>query len=274
MNMELPFNSEQLEEYRKGTERIVEYVSGFIRDSFGNVREEHAEEKSKNSLVSEVDRKAEDLLVSRLRQLIPAAGFITEEETIAQIAGELYWVIDPLDGTTNFLYGVPAISVSVCLKYRGKAIIGVVSDIMQNATYSAQAGGGAFKNQSPIHVSTRQNIETALVATGFPYQSGSELDAHLKIVGEFVKKSRGVRRLGSAAIDLAYVAEGIFDIYFEFHLNEWDTAAGMLLVREAGGICSDRLGNRNYEMGTEIIAGNKLIYDSAFELISGILNNK
>lgn len=258
------------------TVELVQPVAQYILESFGDIRIENAKEKSKNSLVSHIDINAEKQLVKGLTQIIPEAGFVTEEDTVARGSKSLYWVIDPLDGTTNFLFGIPAVSISIALKKEGKTVMGVIHHVNSGDTYHCILGGGAWKNEKRIAVSQRKTIEESLVATGFPYESGDFLPVQMKLIEYFIKQSRGVRRLGSAAIDLAYVAEGIFDIYFESGLNEWDTSAGILLVREAGGHSGDLEGNLEYEAGEHILATNSYLYHPALQVIqktrSGLLD--
>lgn len=224
-----------LEEVLKVTEQAAE----FIRSQAGKVTAEKIEIKSKNSLVSFVDKQAEEMLVEGLSKIIEDAGFITEEETITSGKSEYTWIIDPLDGTTNFLHQIPIYSVSIGLLHEDEIILGVVCDIERKETFYAWKGGGAWCNGQSIHVSVRTEITDAVVATGFPYASKDVSPELMGIFDYFLKNARGIRRLGSAAIDLAYVACGRFDAYYETNLNAWDMAGGILLVREAGGTVTD-----------------------------------
>ena len=242
-------------------------VGDFIAQAFGKIQQQHALEKDTNSLVSEIDVGAEHMLVERLRGILPEAGFITEEKTTYDTHPIYNWIIDPLDGTTNFLFGVPHVSISVALKVQGVAHVGVVHHVLSKATYVAVKDHGAYKNGAQIRVADRKVLGSALVATGFPYVPHDFLPHQLEIIQYLVAHSRGVRRLGSAAIDLCMVAEGIFDIYFESSLNEWDTSAGMLLVREAGGIASDFKGYKAYEDGQEVIAASSYLHPIMLDLI-------
>lgn len=266
----MSLSKEQLYEVLKSAINAVQQAGDYIHSQFGVISILHADEKSLNSLVSIVDKTAEEMLVKSLGAILPEAGFITEESTTFQERKTLSWIIDPLDGTTNFLFGVPVISVSVALKQKEETVLGIVLDITRSQMFNAIKGGGAFINNVPIQVSQRKEVSDALIATGFPYHADYRLDGQLKMVEYFVRNTRGVRRLGSAAIDLAYVACGIFDVYFEYHLNEWDTAAGMLLVREAGGICSDMQGNLSYETGQEVVAANKFLHNTALNIIQAM----
>jgi len=265
----MSLSQDQLKSVLQAATNVVTEAGDYIQSQFGVIGIHQADEKSLNSLVSIVDKTAEEMLVAGLGKILPEAGFITEESTTLQERKALSWIIDPLDGTTNFLFGVPVISVSVALKEGETTVVGIVLDITRRQLFSAIKNGGAFNNGTPIHVSQRDSLDAALVATGFPYHADQKLNGQLKMVEYFVKHTRGVRRLGSAAIDLAYVACGIFDLYFEYHLNEWDTAAGMLLVREAGGLCSNMDGDLSYELGQEVIASNGLLHQE----IQGIVNS-
>ncbi len=199
------------------------------------------EYKGQSDLVSYVDRETEQLLVAGLRALLPEAGFLTEEGTVAASTTPLRWIIDPLDGTTNYLHGLPCYAVSIGLEAAGAIVLGVIYDPSRDELFHATRGGGAFCNGRPLRVTPgtaalEAPLGRALIATGFPYTQFAGLAAYLQILADFMAQSHGVRRLGSAALDLAYVAAGRFEGFFEYNLNAWDVAAGVLLVREAGGL--------------------------------------
>jgi myo-inositol-1(or 4)-monophosphatase len=239
---------------------VTEEAAGFIRSQAGKVTAEDIITKSRNSLVSYVDQTAEEILVKGLGDIIPGAGFITEEGTVTQQKAEYTWVIDPLDGTTNFLQQIPVYSVSVGLVYNDEIVIGIVSDVQQKETFYAWKGGGAWCNGKKISVSARTEVQEAVVATGFPYASRDVLPQLTSVFEFFLKNASGIRRLGSAAIDLAYVACGRFDVYYETTLNPWDIAGGILLVQEAGGIVSDFSGQQNMMENGQIIAAPQQIH--------------
>lgn len=223
--------------------------------------------KGHNSLVSYVDQTAEQALVSRLSRLIEGAVFLTEEETIAQETGDWRWIIDPLDGTTNFLHGIPCYSVSVALQQMNQTVIGIVYEINHDELFYAWKDGGAFLNQKPIHVKATTSLADTLIATGFPYYDYSKTSNFLEVLELLMQKTRGVRRMGSAAVDLAYVAAGRFDAFFEYSLHPWDVAGGAFLVQEAGGWLGDFKGQDNYLFGKEMIACSKAIQPVFFPLI-------
>ena len=225
------------------------------------------EEKFKNNLVSEVDRNAELILVEGLSKIIKQTGFLTEEQTVEQTKQEWLWVIDPLDGTTNFLRGVPAYAVSVALMQHDAVVVGLIYDCVQNHLYTAIKGKGAFKNETPIRVNQNTVFEQSFMATGFPYYDFSKAQAYLKVFEHIMHHTLGMRRLGSAALDLCHVATGMYDAYFEYSLHPYDVAAGALLVQEAGGTVTDFSGQDGYIFNQQIIAGNQAIHTKVLELI-------
>jgi myo-inositol-1(or 4)-monophosphatase len=247
--------------------KVTDAAAEFIRSEAGKVEREQIEIKSRNSLVSYVDKQAENILVEGLTRILPDAGFITEEGTVAQKTSEYTWVIDPLDGTTNFLHQIPVYSVSVGLLHEDQIILGVVCDIAHRETFYAWKGGGAWCNGHPIHVSNRNSIEESLVATGFPYASKDVLPQLTQVFDYFLKHARGIRRLGSAAIDLAYVACGRFDAYYENSLNPWDIAGGIIIVREAGGIVSDFAGREDMLQNGQVVAAPATLHTEVSERI-------
>lgn len=217
------------------------------------------ESKGLHDLVSYVDKESEKRIISALQVLLPESGFMAEEGT-TDIHGERFnWVIDPLDGTTNYIQGLPIYAVSIGLLDRDELVLGVVYEVGRDECFYAWKDGGAYLNGESIRVSDRNNIHDALLATGFPYSEFSQLDEYLKFLKWAMTEARGVRRLGSAATDLAYVAAGRFDAFWEYDLKPWDVAAGAVIVKEAGGIVTDYKGENNFLFGREIIATNGLI---------------
>jgi myo-inositol-1(or 4)-monophosphatase len=240
---------------------LVREAGLFIRKEAQSFRQEETQLKSTNQLVSYVDVTAEKMLVEGLKRLTPSAGFITEENTVAENAGAgQVWVIDPLDGTTNFIHGVPVFSVSVGLMSGGRLSGGIVYEISRDECFYAWKGGGAWCNEKKISVSQTGRLEDALLATGFPYYDYGRLDGYMALLKEMMRQTRGLRRLGSAAVDLAYVACGRFDVFFEYSLSAWDVAAGALIVQEAGGKVCDFSGGDDFLFGKEIIASNPFLY--------------
>lgn len=246
---------------------VVTGTGDFIREQLGKVKAEAIEEKALNSLVSYVDKEAEQQLVGGLGKLLPEATFLTEEETVAQQEGDLRWIIDPLDGTTNFLHQLPIFSVSVALQQKGKTVIGIVYEINQDECFYAWQGGGAFMNDQPIRVSSNANLADSLTATGFPYYDYDKMEAYMSVLQHFMRHTRGIRRLGSAAVDLVYVACGRFDFFYEYSLNAWDVAGGAFIVQEAGGKVSDFQGGDNYMFGKELIASSSNLFPEVLEVV-------
>lgn len=215
--------------------------------------------KGMHDLVSYVDQESERRIVSQLQQLLPESGFIAEEGTIDKKGEEFNWIIDPLDGTTNYIQGVPIYCVSIGLLHYDELVLGVVYEVGRDECFYAWKGGGAYLNGELIHVSTRSDIHDALLATGFPYSDFSRMEEYMEFLKWAMQHARGVRRLGSAAADLVYVACGRFDAFWEYDLKPWDVAGGALIVKEAGGTITDYSGGNNYLFGKEIIASNVVL---------------
>lgn len=249
---------------------VIRPTSQFIKSQVDQVSSEDIKEKEMNSLVSYVDKEAENQLVDGLSKLIADAGFITEEDTIDQKGKTFTWIIDPLDGTTNFLNKVPHFAISVALQKDNKTILGVIKEVNSGEEWTAIKGKGAFLNGRKIKVSTKAFNET-LVATGFPYSNDHDYDAYFEIMKHWLTNTRGVRRLGSAALDLCYVACGRYGAYYEATLNAWDVAAGALIVNEAGGKVSDFSGGGDYLFGGEILATSPQIYNTVLEIIQEVI---
>jgi len=246
------------------TTRICEFLfhtGDFILDEMNKLRETDIETKSLNNFVTYVDKQAETRIMEELSCHVPEAGFIAEESP-GLPTKELNWVIDPLDGTTNFIHGVPIYSISVALMEGTEVILGIILEINHKECFYTWKGSPSFLNGKIIKVSEAALLSDCLLATGFPYYDFDRLDAYLSVFRNFMETTHGIRRLGSAAADLAYVACGRFDGFYEYGLNPWDVAAGCLLVENAGGkICDFRLGD-DYIFGKEIIATNKNVFDN------------
>jgi myo-inositol-1(or 4)-monophosphatase len=240
--------------------KIVTDTGDFIRNEVGKVRRGDIEEKSLHSLVSYVDRTAEEQLVSGLADILPGSAFLTEEATIAQLHGTYRWVIDPLDGTTNFLHQLPCFAVSVALQEQGHTILGIVLEVNRKECFYAWRGAGAYLNGARISVSDTGNLRDSLVATGFPYHDFTKVRPYFEVMEGLMRDTRGLRRYGAAAVDLAWVACGRFDAFFEYALSPWDVAAGNFLVQEAGGVITDFRGADACDDGREILAANPRLH--------------
>ncbi|GGF03306.1 inositol monophosphatase family protein [Hymenobacter cavernae] len=247
---------------------VARRAGQFIRQEAASFDLGSVESKGFHDLVSYVDKQSEKQLVDELRQLLPEAGFITEEGTEgAERAENLNWIIDPLDGTTNFIHGLPAYCVSIALIQGAELVIGVVYEITRDECFRAALGAGAFCNEKPIHVSAANDLHNTLIATGFPYYKFDKLDGYLQILSQFMQNTQGIRRVGSAAMDLAYVAAGRFDCYFEFNINSYDVAAGILLVREAGGRVTQFTIDGDPVFSREVVATNGHIHEATQDII-------
>jgi myo-inositol-1(or 4)-monophosphatase len=253
---------------------ISERVAVFILSQVEKVSAKDIVEKEKNSLVSYVDETAEKMLVQELSELLPDAGYITEEKTIAQESKNLTWIIDPLDGTTNYLQQIPHYSISVALLADNEIVVGVVYDVAMKECFYAWKSGGCYSNDRKIEIAQKDDISQAIIVTGFPYNAAYDTQSYIQIFTHWIENARGIRRFGSAALDLAYVASGRLDAYYESSLNAWDLAAGILLVREAGGVATDFNGEHDSLNSGNIIACNKNLYKDIYNPIQKYLINK
>jgi myo-inositol-1(or 4)-monophosphatase len=215
--------------------------------------------KEFNNLVSYVDKEAERRFVEGLMVILPKAGFIAEEGT-GQRSDDYNWIIDPLDGTTNFIHGIPVFCTSVALERKGEILLGVIFDPNHKECFAAAKNQGASLNGKAIHVSKSKELSHSLIATGFPYYDFGKQDAYLNLLKAMMQETRGVRRLGSAAIDLAYVACGRCEAFYEYALHPWDIAAGIIIVEEAGGKVTGFPGSDDPLFGKDIIASNTQIH--------------
>ncbi len=253
------------------TKQVVNLTRGvgkFITQEAQKFSEKDVEVKGEHNFVSYVDKTAEKMLVQELSKMLPEAGFIAEEDQALQRAGRFNWIVDPLDGTTNFIHGVPLFSISIALTDGDEIVLGVVYEINLEEAFYAWKGSPAFLNGREISVSKSPDLDSSLIATGFPYYDYSLLDAYLKLFKDLMKTSHGVRRLGSAAVDLAYVAAGRYDLFYEYGLNPWDVAAGALVVKQAGGLVTGFKGKNDFLFGKTIVASNKSIHNEFLTKLS------
>jgi len=223
--------------------------------------------KSNADYVSEVDRAAENVIIQTILDVYPDHEILAEESG-SQGESEFLWIIDPLDGTTNFLHGVPQYSVSIALQHNGILTQGVIYDPTKNDLFTATRGRGAFLNDKRIRVSKCDQLADSLIGTGLPYSNMTHLDAYMNILRDVIQKTAGLRRPGSAALDLAWTAAGRYDAFFETGLKPWDMAAGCLLVTEAGGMIGDLQGNESYLKSGHICAGNSKIFAQLLQVIA------
>lgn len=249
------------------TIEVVRSVGETIRDERKKLVLSSIESKGLHNYVTHVDKLAEEQLVSGLEQILPEAGFIAEEGTSTKKGDEFQWIIDPIDGTTNFIHGIPAYSISIALLKGSELVLGVVYEINADEMFYAWKGSKAYLNGIEISVSQETDMHRSLVATGFPYSEYEGVDQYLKILKDFMQETSGVRRLGSAAVDLVYVACGRFESFFEYGLNPWDVAGGAFIVEQAGGEVSDWNGGNKHVFGATILASNKNLHAKNLDII-------
>jgi myo-inositol-1(or 4)-monophosphatase len=242
-------------------------VGIFIYEESKKITSGQVEVKGNHDFVTYVDKEAERRLIEKLKKIIPEAGFIAEESPELKAGDDFTWVIDPLDGTTNFIHNIPIFSISIALMYKKELISGVIYEINRDECFYAWKDGGAFLNGNSIKVTNTSTLNDSLLGTGFPYYDYNQLDEYLQLFKYFMKNTRGVRRLGSAAVDLAYLACGRLDGFYEYGLNPWDVAGGILIVKEAGGISCDFNGGDNYLYGKQLISSNKKIHNGLLQCV-------
>jgi len=233
-----------------------------------DVHEHMAEEKSDNNLVTFVDKESERRFVEGLSALLPEAGFVAEEGTGVRNESGLNWVIDPLDGTTNFVHGMPVWCTSIALCDGNKPILGVIFDPNSDECFTAWKGGGAYLNNKPIHVSKITTLQQSLFATGFPYYNFGREEEYMLLFRDMMHSTRGLRRLGSAALDMAWTACGRVDGFYEYCLQPWDVAAGCIIVEEAGGRVSEFNGGDNPVFGQDLVCTNGHLHEDMLKTIA------
>jgi myo-inositol-1(or 4)-monophosphatase len=256
--------------------QISKEAGKLIRNAFGKT---HSVEFKTNelNLVTETDKASEKLITDFIRKKYPSHGILAEEGSEFNKSAEYLWVIDPLDGTTNFAHGLPIFSVSIGVQKNGETIAGVVYDVMRDVIYSAEKGSGSFENGSKINVSKNNDLNLSVLVTGFPYDIKENPDKAYERFIAYLKQARGIRRLGSAAIDFCYVATGVFDGFWEVSLHPWDLCAGKLIVEEAGGIVTDFDGNKIDIYSTclagrqeRILATNGLVHQKMIDVMKNV----
>ncbi len=245
-------------------------AGGIINRATQNLDLLHVSRKAHSDYVSEVDNTAEDAIINVLLEAYPNHSILAEESGARgdPSKSEYQWIIDPLDGTTNFLHGFPQYAVSIALKHRGVLTQAVVYDPSGNELFTASRGRGAYLNDHRLRVSKRDQLSDCLIGTGFPFREFSHMNAYLAIFKDIMPKVAGIRRPGSAALDLAYVAAGRYDGFWELKLSPWDIAAGCLLITEAGGLVGDLEGNDTYMQSGHIVAGNPKIFGQLLRVIT------
>ena len=244
-----------------------------LKERFRKLCPSMIDEKAKNDFVTEADKKSEEIIKSHIRSHFNNHDILAEESLAERSASHFLWIIDPLDGTLNYIHGLPCFAVSIALEIEGELAVGLIYEPLRENIYSAIKGQGAFKNGKRIHVSHSNTLNTSLVATGFPFRIKDIIDNYLKVFKELFMHATGIRRGGSACLDLAYTAEGIFGGFFECALSPWDMAAGALLVKEAGGEVTDFHGGNQYLKTGNIIAGSKGVHQEILKIIQEVFKN-
>ncbi len=255
-------------------QEIAKDTGNFIREERKKLSNKDVEIKDKSSLVTYVDKEAEKSIVSAVKKLIPESGFVTEEGTASHENEKFKWIIDPLDGTTNYIHGINPYSVSIALMEDDEIILGVVYEVSLDEQFYAWKGSPAYLNGKEIHAPEIAKTENTLIATGFPYYNFERMEDYIETMKYFMRESRGLRRLGSAAVDLSYVACGRFDAFFEHALHAWDVAAGVFILQQAGGKVSDFNGGENWLYGGEMVAAGKAFYPEFYKVVHKYLGEK
>jgi myo-inositol-1(or 4)-monophosphatase len=239
----------------------------YLVESLGNVRQVQVKKGEERNLVSEIDQTAERTIIRMVHERYPDHAILAEESGGQETGADTTWVIDPLDGTTNFLHGVPIFSVSIGVEHRGELVLGVVYDPNRDELFTAERGKGAFLNGRKLQVTSTPDLLHSLLVTGFPYDITANPDFVVERFVALLMEAQGLRRLGSAALDLCYVAAGRFDGFWEVALQPWDMAAGTLLVREAGGLVTDFAGAPASIRGKQVLASNGIIHEAMLRVV-------
>lgn len=253
---------------------IARKAGNFIRAEQKKITDREVEIKSVASLVTYVDKTAEKMIISALKELIPESGFVAEEGTAGSNHEKYTWFVDPLDGTTNYIHRLAPHSVSIALAENNEMVLGVVYEVGADEMFYAWKNSPAFLNGEEIRAATATKPENTLIATGFPYYDFDRIDDYIEALKYLMKNTRGLRRFGSAAVDLAYVAAGRFDAFFEHALHAWDVAAGVFILQQAGGKTTDFNGGNNWLFGGELIAASNNFFEPFYEIIHRYLGNK
>jgi myo-inositol-1(or 4)-monophosphatase len=250
-----------LENLCKKTREICLDVADFMRTQQEKIQTDHIENKGIHDFVTYVDKTSEEKLIHALQPLLPEAGFIAEEGTTTKRGKVFNWIIDPLDGTTNYIHKLSPYAISIALMENDEIVMGVVYEVGLKECFYSWKGAPAYLNGREISVSNAESIQDSLIATGFPFTNYSQLDRFMRSLKYFIENTHGVRRPGSAATDLAYVACGRFDAFYEYSLHAWDVAAGAFLVQQAGGkVCDFSMGD-NFIFGEQIVASNSKVHE-------------
>lgn len=266
-------NTENLNSYLAVAREAALRAGVVLKERFRKLCPSMIDEKAKNDFVTEVDKKSEEIIKDHIWSYFNNHDILAEESLTERSASHFLWIIDPLDGTLNYIHGLPCFAISIALEIEGELAVGLIYEPLRENIYSAIKGQGAFKNGQRIHVSHSNTLNTSLVATGFPFRIKDVIDNYLRVFKELFMHATGIRRCGSACLDLAYTAEGIFGGFFECSLSPWDIAAGALLVKEAGGVITDFNESNQYLKTGNIIAGSKGVHQEILKIIQKNFRN-
>ena len=249
-----------VEAARRGSKVLLKY--------WEKLDKSHADLKSRNDWVSTADRESEREIIATIRDLSPGDSFLGEESGVSKGKSDRTWIIDPLDGTSNYLQHYPVWSISIALKTGGEITTGVIYEPLRDLFFTAEKGSGAFRGDTRMQVSDQQKVEGAFLATGFPFRAQDYVSVYVRIFEDIIRVAKGVRRAGSAALDLAYTAAGVYDGFFELHLAAWDVAAGSLLIREAGGLMTDFSGGDRWLERGNVVGAAPAVHADLLRLIN------
>lgn len=241
-----------------------------ILNSLGRISKDDVSMKQASDFVTRVDKDSEQIIIKTIKNSFPDHSFLAEESGKESDSEHYRWIIDPLDGTTNYIHGYPMFSVSIALEYKGEIILGVIFDPLRNEIYTAEKGRGAFLNGKPVKVSSVSSLKNSLITTGFPFRKKEMIDMYLKLFRNIFYKVSDIRRAGSAALDLAHLACGRCDGFFEIGLSPWDIAAGSLLIKEAGGVVTDFGGEEDYLLTGNVVAGSPALHKEILEEVKKV----
>ncbi|MFN8578555.1 MAG: inositol monophosphatase family protein [Candidatus Sericytochromatia bacterium] len=246
-------------------------ISGkILLDNLGKLSSCDIETKGINNFVTYVDKQSEESIIKIIKTSFPEHCIFAEESGDNKKDSDYRWLIDPLDGTTNYIHGVPFFAVSIALEYKGEIILGVIYDPVRGEMFYAEKGKGAFLNSKEICVSNKENIANSIITVGFPYKSYHNIEHYINTLTKIAGRCSNIRKIGSAALDLAYVASGRFDGYWELDLGQWDIAAGIIIIREAGGIVTDTEGNNGFMETGNTLASNRKIHKQLLEVLNKV----
>ena len=260
-------NTGDLNKYLEVAKEAALRAGVILKEHFGKVCPSMIDEKAKNDYVTDIDKKSEEIIKDYIKSHYNTHDILAEESSNERNASSFLWIIDPLDGTLNYIHGLPSFAVSIALEIEGDLVVGLIYEPLRENIYSAIKSHGAFKNNKRIHVSHSSTLSNSLITTGFPYRIKDIIDPYLKVFKDFFMQATGIRRGGSACLDLAYTAEGIFGGFFECALSPWDMAAGALLVEEAGGVVTDFKGGNQYLKTGNIVAATRGVHQEMLKII-------